>query len=83
LIETNIQKVYNQLSIVNNLDVYLKKDIPDSLHYKNNIRTGDLLVVAHLGYVIFKTNAEADSAHISKVDFTNLKFNFLFFFQIN
>lgn len=35
------------------LDVYLKEDIPEKYHYKRNVRVGDILIVANLGYGIY------------------------------
>lgn len=53
---SNVEKVYNQLKSVKNIDVYMKKDIPESLHYKNNVRIGDMIIVANLGHPIYIHN---------------------------
>lgn len=34
----------------------MKKDIPESLHYKNNVRIGDMIIVANLGHPIYIHN---------------------------
>ena len=38
------------------MDVYKKEEIPEYLHYKNNVRIGDLLIVANLGHAIYINN---------------------------
>jgi hypothetical protein len=53
-----IDKVYQALKTVDNLIVYKKHDIPDSLNYKQNVRVGDILLIAKLGYTIHLTQAE-------------------------
>ena len=37
---------------IENLSVYKRKDIPEEYHIKNNIRSGDLFVVAHAGHTV-------------------------------
>lgn len=61
-----MQDIYQKLKNVQNMDVYKKEDIPESLNYKKNVRTGDLLLVAHLGYVIFLNSSES-------INWTNIK----------
>lgn len=41
------------------MDIYKKEDIPKTLNYRKNVRTGDLLLVARLGYVIFLNSSES------------------------
>ena len=53
---SNLELVYQNLTKVEYLDVFKKKDIPEKLHYQNNVRTGDLLLIARIGYVIFVDN---------------------------
>ena len=48
--------IYEKLKSTSNLDVYIKEAIPDDLNYKNNIRIGDLIAVAKLGFTISATN---------------------------
>lgn len=38
--------------MVENMDIYYKNDFPNEFHYKENIRFGDILLVAKLGYMI-------------------------------
>lgn len=38
--------------------VYKKSDIPDSLHYRNNVRIGDILIVARTPYQIIVDKAK-------------------------
>lgn len=40
------------MAAVENIIVFKKADIPDALHYKNNVRIGDLVIIAKLGYTI-------------------------------
>lgn len=49
----DLESVYEKLKEIKNIKVYKKADIPDKLHYKNNVRVGDLLIVAKLGFSIF------------------------------
>ena len=56
---SNLQDTYEKLKKVENMDVYKKEDIPKTLNYKKNVRTGDLLLVARLGYVIFINSSES------------------------
>ena len=50
--ESDLEMVYNKLQLIENAMVYKKAEIPDSFHYKNNVRVGDILLVAKLGYQI-------------------------------
>lgn len=56
LIDSDIEYVYKTLKNVANVDVYKKNDIPESLHYKNNVRIGNLIVVTKIGYALYITN---------------------------
>lgn len=38
--ESDIDKIYNNLSKLNNYEVYRKSEIPDEYHYQKNIRIG-------------------------------------------
>ena len=44
------------LKKVENIDVYKKQEIPDNLHYKNNVRIGELIVVTKIGYALYISN---------------------------
>lgn len=55
--ESDVEIVYNKLKTVQNLDVYKKDEIPDLLFYKKNNRVGDILIVAKLGYTMWKDNS--------------------------
>ncbi|XP_023930802.1 bis(5'-adenosyl)-triphosphatase enpp4-like [Lingula anatina] len=47
------QRLYNQLKDAHpNMTVYLKEDIPDIFHYKNNRRVMPILAIADEGWVI-------------------------------
>merc|ERR1739838_861553 len=37
----------------NSMDVYLKKDLPDRWHYKNNDRVTEVVVTAKPGYSVY------------------------------
>jgi ectonucleotide pyrophosphatase/phosphodiesterase family member 5 len=54
--ETDVDYVYNILKKIPNMDVYLKSEIPEWLHYKKNVRIGDLLIATHLGYTVYINN---------------------------
>ena len=45
-------KVYEKLKTIPNLTVYLKDEIPQDLHYKNNRRMTPIFALADEGYVI-------------------------------
>ncbi|XP_046338930.2 glycerophosphocholine cholinephosphodiesterase ENPP6-like [Haliotis rufescens] len=48
-----VQQVYDKLKDYNdNVAVYLKDDIPDSWHYRDNIRVAPVTLVASLGWMI-------------------------------
>ncbi|CAF3624894.1 unnamed protein product [Rotaria socialis] len=60
-LESNINRIYANLSTIPNFEVYKKSQIPDEYHYKSNIRIGDILFVAKAGYEII---APGDNASI-------------------
>lgn len=65
--EIDIDYVYNSMKKINNLDVFKKEEIPDGLHYKSNVRIGDIVIVAKLGYTIWKEpNPDVDWKITSK-----------------
>lgn len=45
---------------IESIDVYMKEEIPDELHYKNNVRIGDILLVAHINHSIYINNQTID-----------------------
>ncbi len=51
----DLDEVFKKISTSNDLIVYKKDHVPDSLHYKNNVRIGDLVVIAKIGYQIMLT----------------------------
>jgi hypothetical protein len=57
---SHIQSVYDTLSKIENIVVYKKQDIPDSLNYKNNVRIGDIVLVSQPGYAIYVKKQEID-----------------------
>jgi hypothetical protein len=59
--------VYGKLKKIENAYVFLKEDIPDELHIKNNVRTGDILIIAKLGFTLY-----ADKARIFTPGKTNI-----------
>lgn len=46
------QRVYHDLSVAKEFDVWKKEDIPENFHIKNNERTPPILVLAKKGYFI-------------------------------
>lgn len=48
--EEELSEVYTKLQKVPHAQVFLKKDIPDRWHYRNNIRIKDILIVADEGW---------------------------------
>jgi len=69
--KSDLDSVFDKLSKAEHLIVYKKADVPDALHYKNNIRIGDLVVIAKLGYQILLTKD-------TKVDWSQHRKLFLF-----
>ncbi len=59
--------VYKTLKQLDNIHVFKKQDIPDDFHYKNNVRVGDILIVAKLGFSIFLDNQTLDWSLTSKI----------------
>ncbi|CAF1196946.1 unnamed protein product [Rotaria sp. Silwood1] len=50
--ESNIDRIYANLSTIPNYEVYKKSQIPKKYHYQSNIRIGDILFVGKPGYEI-------------------------------
>jgi len=53
---TDLEYVYKTLSNIENIEVYKKEDIPERLHYKNNVRIGDIVIITRLGYGVYINN---------------------------
>lgn len=60
--------VYEKLKKISNLDVYKKSEFPQKYHYKKNIRFGDILIVAKLGYIIFEKYNDYQNNSLSKLN---------------
>ena len=58
--ETDVSVVYNTLRKVPNIDVYMKSDIPDDLHYKLNVRIGDMIIVTKVEYAVYINKQNID-----------------------
>lgn len=54
-------KIFEKLKSIQNLTVYLKDDIPEGLHYKNNLRVPQILALADEGFVV--TQSKENIAH--------------------
>ena len=53
---SDLEYVYKTLKQIKNIDVYKKAEIPDKLHYKLNVRMGDILIVTKVGYCVYINN---------------------------
>lgn len=62
----NIDEVYNNLTKIEHISVYYKKNLPDSLNYKLNSRVGDLVLIANYGCSIYIKTQDVDWATSSK-----------------
>jgi predicted AlkP superfamily pyrophosphatase or phosphodiesterase len=51
--DSDKQAVFEKLSKIENAIVYKREDIPSELFVKNNVRTGDIMVIARRGYMLF------------------------------
>lgn len=60
--------VYEKLKNITSLNVYKKSEFPEEYHYKKNIRFGDILIVAKLGFVIFEKHDDFLNDSLSKID---------------
>jgi ectonucleotide pyrophosphatase/phosphodiesterase family member 5 len=58
--QSHLDDVYKALKYSKHIDAYKKTEIPEQLHFKNNVRVGDIMIVAHLGYTIFFKNDSID-----------------------
>ena len=50
--DSNIDMAYESLKKIKNLKLYRRHEIPDKLNFRNNSRSGDLVLVANFGYTI-------------------------------
>jgi len=56
----DINTVYYKLKSIPNIDVYKKDELPEELHYKNNGRIGDIVLVAKLGHSMYVNTQAID-----------------------
>lgn len=54
--ETDIDYVHKTLSQIENIQVFKKKDIPEHLHYKKNVRIGEIVIITKIGYGVYINN---------------------------
>lgn len=59
-IETDIEYVYKTLKTVDNMEIYKKHEIPEHLHYRDNVRIGDLVIITKIGYGVYINNGTID-----------------------
>lgn len=64
--ESDLNRVYKSLRQVPHIQVFRRNEFPEELHYKNNPRFGDLLVVAELGYSIYLKSNDSNNYFYSK-----------------
>lgn len=69
-----MDQVYTKLKQAQNVDVYKHDEVPQDLHYKNNPRVGDIVVVAHIGYSLQPHQDSIDWSVHSMAKFERLFF---------
>lgn len=47
-----VDELYDKLKSLPNSEVYLKNDIPDRYHYKDNKRIAPIVVLPNIGYMV-------------------------------
>ena len=52
--------VYDSLSKIPNVNAYLKQDLPIGLNYKNNVRVGEIVLIADIGHSIYLKTQDID-----------------------
>jgi hypothetical protein len=52
-IVSNLEHVYSSLLKIKHLIVYKRDEIPSHLRIRNNVRVGDIMVVAKIGYTLW------------------------------
>lgn len=57
------KKVYQALKDIDHVKVWMKKDVPEYLHYGSNSRVGDVVVMPDIGYVVYDKEIEAGGTH--------------------
>ena len=57
------KKILKALQNVDHVRVWMKEDVPEYLHYGNNSRVGDVVVMPDVGYVIYDDKIEAGGTH--------------------
>lgn len=50
---SDIQHIFERLSVIKNLTVYKNKQIPEKLRFSGNERSGDLVLIANYQYTIY------------------------------
>jgi len=51
--EINIDRIYANLSTIQNYEIYKKSQIPDEYHYKSNIRIGGKFIYFYFKLIYF------------------------------
>ena len=51
-----MEYVHKTLSKIDGINVYKKNEIPEDMHYKNNIRVGDMIIVAKIRHSVYVNN---------------------------
>lgn len=57
------KKVYKALKDIDHAKVWMKKDVPVYLHYGQNSRVGEIVVMPDIGYVVYDDEIEAGGTH--------------------
>ena len=57
------KKVYKALKDIDHAKVWMKKDVPAYLHYGQNSRVGEIVVMPDIGYVVYDDEIEAGGTH--------------------
>lgn len=58
--ETDLEYIYDALKMIANIKAYKKDEIPKGLNYKYNVRVGDIVIVAKIGYAVFINKQPVD-----------------------
>lgn len=70
---TQVERIYQQLQPAPNMTCYKKQDLPERYHYQNNVRIGDIICVAKIGWSILRTRSQISSALKGAHGFDNLE----------
>ncbi|CAF0993239.1 unnamed protein product [Rotaria sordida] len=71
--ESNIDRIYANLSTIPNYEVYKKSQIPEEYHYKSNIRIGDILFVGKAGYEIIAPGDNSSTELLGDHGYNNVE----------